>query len=433
MQATEPERVKELEAAISLRRKEIEDLEKQKALFQSEALGSDSKLQHDPLLSSFPVIENYVECSKRSIQDIPVEQVVHVLSQLTIADRAIIKQNNNDAAELKGLQREIEKQQNKHNLLSSKLRELSDSIGLSRLSASQQQQCANIPPLKELKARKKLVQREIQAGNVVREKKGNTITKLSAMVEARRSLIDEIDQLYNQLRVVDCDTTIEMEKIERLNAEVEDADLYLERKRQELDSVSFLLVRQDAMELKTEKNEVVNSQRIPQERVVKAQDYRLAQLEKRLKAVEKILHNNYLKRDVDKILINKWSSNTIDVSKDPKDLYDIEQIIPAQEKIHPGVYNLFLSEKEKVSHTVSLLNIGTKEKEEVIASLVCKLEALCCEFNMIIEELDELTIKATHIEEAERKRALAFIQEQRSYIYTLTHEKKKYSGSSMRQ
>ncbi|CCW68209.1 unnamed protein product [Phytomonas sp. Hart1] len=432
MQATESERVKELETAIALRKKEKEELERKKALLQSEALDPDAGPRIDALLDSFPVLEHYVAGARKSIQDIPVEQVVHVLSQLQIAERAIIKQNANDAAEVKGLQRSFEKQQSKHTALSAKIQELSASLKLSRIAEGRQPPQV-IPPLVELKARKKLIQREIRAGNVVREKKGNAIHKLSEMVANHRSVIDEIDELYNQLRVLDNECAVEMERIECLSAEVEEAESYLERKRQATDPVSCLLVKQNVIELKTGKNEVTNLQRIPQERVVKAQDYRLAQLERRLKAIETTLQNNHLKRDVDKILTRKWLANTIAVSEDPKDFYDIEQIIPAQEKIHPGVYNLFLSEKEKMARTVSLLNIGTKEKEEVIASQVCKLEALCREFNMIIEELDELTANTTHIEEEERKRALAFIQEQRSYIYNLICEKKKYLSNSAKR
>lgn len=435
MRATQSERERELETAIALREKEIQDLEAQKAELQSRMAVATPALREDPLLSSFPVLDYCGKKPRKQILTVPVEQVGNILAQFNIAQRTISQQNRKDDVEIKELRRMIRQEEKREQQWTRKAQKLTDEAGVDlslisekgRENAMKMQKYQSEASMEELTARKLLVQKELHAGKSVTEKKGNAIKAMSAVVEQRRVIIDEIDDLYNKIRVVDRDTTLEMERIDELNAEMESINACMEEKRQIMDSASRVLIEQDVLDLKTEKNETVTTQRIPQERVVKAQDYRLAQLEKRLKAIDQALAKNHLARDVEKILANNWSYNSIDVSEDKAEMYDIERIIPAQEKIHPGIYNLFLTEKETTHRTVSVLNIGTKEKEEVVAAMTVKLDALCQQYNMSNQELDELAADATYAEEQQRRQALRYVQEQRKYYEELQNEKQRLS------
>lgn len=431
MRATQSERVRELETAIALREHEIETLESQKEELQSQMAVTTPALRQDPLLASFPVLDYCGRKPRKQILSVPVEQVGNIMSQFDIANRTISQQNRKDESEIAELRRLLREQEKRHRQWSGKARKLSDDAGIDMAVVSskgcegvmQLQAYESEASLQELAVRKQLIEKEIRAGNLVTHKKGNAIATLSTTIDARRAIIDEIDDMYNKIRVVDRDTTVELERIEKLNAGIEENHDFAAEKRNGMDSVSRVLIEQDVADIRTEKTETVNNRRIPQERVVKAQDYRLAQLEKRLKAIDTALVNNHLDQGVEKILANNWAFNTIDVSEDKEEMYDIEHIIPAQEKVHPGVYNLFLTEKETTHRTVSVLNIGAKEKEEVIAAMAVKLDALCQQYNLCIQELDVISADATFAEEAQRKQALMYVQEQRKYYEELQNEK----------
>lgn len=429
MRATEAERERELETAITLREREIEELEEQKRILQSQMVVATPALRSDPLLASYPALDYCGRKPRLSIRSIPIEQVGNTLSQLSIAERAIKQQNSKDSREIKNLRRLLREQEKRCSNWTAKAQALSDESGIDLkcisekdLNALSVDDAGNGNIIEETNARRLVVLKEIKAGEVIRHKKGNVIKALTDDIE-NCGIIDTIDEIYNQIRVVDRDISVEMTAIARRTLEVEEVDACLEEKALATESASRMLMEQDVLDLRAEKEEMVNSQRIPQERVVKAQDYRLSQLESRLKAVDKALSSNHLTRDVQKIIANNWAYNTIDVSENREDLYDIERIIPAQEKIHPGLYNLFLTEKEKSTRTVSVLNIVTKEKEEVKAALTCKLEAKCREYTMLIQQLDELASSANYAEEEQRKQALLWVREHRAYYNRLLAEK----------
>ncbi|EPY26871.1 hypothetical protein AGDE_11050 [Angomonas deanei] len=344
MRATAAEREREVEAAISLRENEINTLEERKKTLQSQLVVSQPSLREDPLLSSFPILDYCGKNAKYPIKSVPLEQVGNVLSQFDIAAKAIALRNKEDRVIVKDLRREIRTQEKKYVTWSEKKRRLADESGIdlkfitpqSREASFNLQNYTSEASIEEIEVRGKIIQKEIRAGKLIVEKKGKTVNELAKLVEERKGLIDEIDELYNQIRVTERDIAVEEEQIQDLVIDQEDVDFYLTEKKNHSESPSRALIEQDVVTLKAEKEDTVNEQRIPQERVVKAQDYRLSQLEARLKAIEKALRHNKLKKEVDNIVSNSWAANTIEVPDSQEELYDIEAIIPAQEQVHPG-------------------------------------------------------------------------------------------------
>ncbi|CAC9516411.1 Protein of unknown function - conserved [Leishmania donovani] len=431
MKAIKAAREREIEANIALREREIAALEQEKTELQSFMTRANPKMREDPLLASFPVLNYCGRKPRQTIQNVSVEQYGNIMVQLEIAKKAIDAQNHKDRVEVQELSRLIREQEKQQKTLTQKARRLGEDAGIDikyfterrRGGMMKMQDYKTEVSVAELEARTRLVDHEVKVARLLAEKKGAAILALTKLVEKRRSTIDDIDSLYNEIRIVDRDTTVASEELARVNADIQDADAWLEARPNPADSVARKAIEEDSATLREEKEQTVNEQRVPQERVIKAQDYRIAQLEKRAKIVEKAIKNNGLSREVDKIVAHGWSQREVEVPEDQEELYDIEKIIPAQEKVHPGIYNLLLTEKEKTARIVSILTITAKEKEELIAALTTRLEKLAAECTAAIQELDNYASGMVFSEEQQRVQALKWVREQRRRCAKLFYQK----------
>ncbi|KAG5472590.1 hypothetical protein LSCM1_03995 [Leishmania martiniquensis] len=431
MKATRALREREVLASIAIREREIAALEQEKSDLQSCMPVAKPKMREDPLLASFPVLDYCGRKPRQPISSVSVAHYGNIMIQLDIAKKAIDAQNQKDRSDIQELHRLIREQEKQYKAITQKTERLAEDAGIDLKFLSENrrdelikmQDSAQDVSLTELEARMRLVDHEVKAAKIIAEKKGAAIVALAKMVEKRRSTIDDIDSLYNQIRIVDRDTVVVSEELTRVNADIQDADAWLEARPNPADSVARKVIDEESAAIRGEKEQTVNEQRVPQERVIKAQDYRIAQLEKRAKIVEKALKSNGLSREVDKVVARSWSRREVEVPEAEEELYDIEKILPAQEKIHPGVYNLLLTEKERMARIVSILTISAKEKEEVIASLTTRLEKLAAECNAAIQELDNYASEMVFAEEEQRVQALKWVCDQRQHCAALSQQK----------
>ncbi|KAG5472974.1 hypothetical protein LSCM4_02300 [Leishmania orientalis] len=431
MKATRAAREREVLASIAIREREIAALEQEKSELQSCMAVAKPKTCEDELLASFPVLNYCGKKPRQPISSVSVAQYGNIMIQLDIAKKAIDAQNQKDRSDIQELRRLIREQEKQHKAIVQKTERLAEDVGIDVKLLTERQRDEIIKmhgyttdvSLTELEARMRLVDHEVKAAKIIAEKKGAAIVALTKLVEKRRSTIDDIDSLYNQIRIVDRDTIVVSEELTRVNADIQDADAWLEARPNPADTVARKVIDEESAAILGEKEQSVNEHRVPQERVIKAQDYRIAQLEKRAKIVDKALKSNGLYHEVDKIVARSWSRREVEVPEALEELYDIEKIIPAQEKIHPGVYNLLLTEKERMARTVSILTISAKEKEEVIAALTTRLEKLAAECNAAIQELDNYASGLVFAEEKQRVQALKWVCEQREHCAKLSQQK----------
>lgn len=438
MKATISEREREIEASIAIREREIAALELERNELQSQMGVTTPALRVDPVLASFPVLDYCGKRPRRPITKIPIEQFGNTIIQLDIANKAICEQSQKERAEIQVLKRHIREQEKRYKVAAERQRKIADeaSIDPKFISARRSAELTRLQELDtetsiaEVEARQRLVEREIRAAKTLVEKKGQALVGIAKLVENRRGTIDQVDALYNQIRIVNRDTTVEAERLERAQGEIVHASQWLEDKPNPTDSIALKVIEEDYQHIKGEKDQTVHEQRIPQERVIKAQDYRIMQLEQRVRSVDKALKNNHLSSQVEKVVSRAWTRNSVEVPEEKEELYDIERIIPAQEKLHPGIYNLLLTEKEKTSRNVSILTITSQEKEEVIAALTVKLEKYAQQCNAAIQELDSFASQAAFAEEQQRLQALEWVRQQRSYCDNLTSEKTRLDSVS---
>ncbi|KEG14387.1 hypothetical protein DQ04_00491070 [Trypanosoma grayi] len=433
MRTNRVERKKELECAIALRQKEVTELRQRKAELEEELCMSSGALTTGNLSAAFPVLDYCGTRPRKDVRQLPIEHVGTVLTQFDIAAKAVTQQNQALKKRVNELNRHIKTEGQRFAKVKQETKLLVDATGAQVTApgeangykpALHQHETEATP--RELETRKAIIEKEIGAGRLLVKKKEQALIDLSELLQSRRELYDEVNALNNDIRVVDRDVKCEKETLQELIAEHDSVDAKLNAAVEVNASTSRLLIQQGIADIKDEIEETVKGTRRGQERVIKAQDYRIEQLERRLECIQKALQNNHLMREVDTILSQNWASRGELISVgDEADMYDLETIIPAQEKCHPAIYNLFLTEKERLSRRMSQLKIIIKEKDEVVDALACKAEALSRECQRAIQELDQAASGAAYEEENQRIKAMEYIQEQRLHYSDLFFEREK--------
>ncbi|ORC90685.1 uncharacterized protein TM35_000071090 [Trypanosoma theileri] len=438
MRPNKVERRKELECAIALRQKEMEELQRRKSELEEALSMRSGALAAGDLAAAFPVLDYCGARPRKDVRQLPIEHVGTVMTQFDIALKAITQYNHSLQQQIDELNRRIKTEGQRCAKVKQNTKLLADTTGCqvgttndvngNKLLNNDGEEVT----VQELERRKAIIEREIKAGQLLIKKKEKAILSMSDMLQERQEILDEINALNNEIRVTERDTRCEEEALQELNAEHAALDAKLNAAMQVNVSSSRQIIQKGIEAIKDEIDETVNGTRRGQERVIKAQDYRIEQLERRLECIQKALQNNNLVREVDSLLSRNWESNGELVLVDSEaDMYDLEKIIPAQEKCHPVIYKLLLAEEERLSRRIETLNTIVKEKEDVIDALACKVEALSRECQKAIQELDQLASGAAYEEEKQRIKAMEYIQEQRLHYSDLFFERQKLKSKAL--
>lgn len=433
MRSSGQERARELEAAIAVRKQELDELKEQRHQLESQLITASAS--GEDLLGCYPVYEYCGRRPRRSLKDVPIEQVGNVTIQFEAAMKAIEHQNSQDDLMIAELKKSIRQQEYAEKLWREKKNELAKKTGvdLAFSSAARRTELMNLQGYRpdaspeEVEARKRILRKEMAAGRLIRFLKGKTIETAHRQMEERNEMVNAIDQLYNDIRVMDRDLEEQNRQIEELRMDEEDVIKVLDD-RDATEARNQLLIEQVQLlvqSVREEKLDVLLTKCEPQTRVLKAQEYRLNQLEKRQRMTEECLKSNCSIKDVSAIVEAKWESLPPDALVVEDRHMDVEAILPADEKIHPALFNLFLREKEKLAQGICKFNVLVAEKESALASQVCKLEALSRACNQSIQELDDTANGAAFEEEGQRCQALEWAKQQRALYSDLLYEKNK--------
>lgn len=440
MKITEAERVRELEILVHTLEQELSTLKEKKENFQSQltvVTGSSSKAD---LLEQFPCYEYCGRRPRKKFRDLPIEQVCNLVQQFEVATKSVRDQNALDSKCITELKNYIREQEQGEITWRKKINDLKDKTGvdLAHCTTSQREHLLSLQSfeseafMEEAAARRKLLRKEIQAASTLVKAKGKTILIGKEKTESVEALQCEIKQLINDVRVVRRDIEVETNALEDERVLESDVQSSLEEKKN-VENNNRMLIEQveQLVQSLTEEREVMRLEKYaPQERLLKAQDYRLRQLEKRRKATEICLRHHCSIRAVNAILESKWEAAPVETLDGRDDLLDVDRVIPEDEKIHPALHNLFLREKERLAQAICKMNIVVAEKESVMASQACKLEALSRACNHSIQELDDTANKTAFEQEDLRREAQEWAHQQRLFYYELVREKNTLSASN---
>ncbi|RNF06625.1 hypothetical protein TraAM80_03821 [Trypanosoma rangeli] len=441
MRPNKVERKRELEFAVALRQKELEELRHRRTQLEQGLCLSHDALDANDLSAIFPVLEYCGPKPRRDLRTIPIAHVGSVLMQFELAFKAISEHNQTLLHEVKELNRRIKAEGKNCAKVQENTKELEDTTGVKAKSQEEANgrnsllfQNNTDVSLQELTSRKALIAKEIRTGQLLIKKKEESLLEMANTSRQRQELRDEINALNNDIRVIDRDLKCEKEALLALVAEHDDVDARLCKLMATRESTALIAntSQEGIAEIRSEISGTVAESRQRQERVIKTQNYRIEQLEHRLECIEKALQNNHLSRAVDAALSGTWASKgELMTLCNEEDMYDADKINPTQERCHPAIYNLFVTEKDRLSRSIGLLDLVGDEKEAVIVALRCKAEALSEECQDAIEELDQVTSDAAYEEEAQRLKAIEYVEEQRLRYADLFLEKSKLKSLTL--
>ncbi|RNF05425.1 uncharacterized protein Tco025E_07784 [Trypanosoma conorhini] len=432
-------RRKELEFAVALRQKELEDLRQRKAELEQGLCLTPDALATDGLYAVFPVLEYCGAKPRKDVRSIPIEHVGSVLTQFEVASKALSDRNQALRHEVRELNRRIKAEGKSCAKVRENTTQLEHTTGVTAKPGNHANgskplvlQNDTEVTLQELESRKALIAKEIRTGELLVKKKELSLVEMASISQQRQAVLDEIDALNNDIRVTDRDLKCEKETLQALIAEHDDVDARLQKALAARESTLLLTSQEGVAELKSEIHGTVADTRQRQERVIKTQNYRIEQLEHRLECIETALKNNHFTRAVDAALSRSWASKgELMTLANEEDMYDADKINPTQERCHPAIYNLFATERDRLSRYISLLELVGGEKEAVIVALRCKAQALSEECQDAIEELDQVTSDAAYEEENQRIKAIEYVEEQRMRYADLFLEKSKLKSLTL--
>lgn len=433
MKVTDAERARKLEASVLMLEREVKALKEKKESLHSQLVAATGTSGSDDILVSFPCYEYCGRHPQKKFCDVPIEQFSNLSLQFEVATKSVRDQNNLDMKCISELKKYIKEQEQTERRWRKKIKDLKDKTGVDLASCSdlQRQNLLKLQSyesdtcIKEIEARRKLLNKEIYLASLLVKSKGKTLQKAKERVDELENIQNENSQLANDIRVIRRDIDVEKNGIEDAEVLWNSVATGLEEKKN-VEATSRLLVEQvqQLVQNLSEEREVMLLEKYgPQERLLKAQDYRLRQLEKRRRAAEGCLRHHCSINAVNAILESKWESSPVASAETLDNLLDVDRVIPADEQIHPALHNLFVREKERLAQVICKINILVAEKESVMAAQACKLEALSRACNQSIQELDDVINSAAFEEESLRQQAVQWARQQRDYYCDLMREK----------
>lgn len=479
MSIPKSERLQELQAALTLRQREISQLakrkdeliEQQRANHKSSALGSTSSTtsREDPVASFVADHPVFAFCFGRENEELvwklPIEQIGNVVAQLE-AGMVALRQNqkeitkSNDAVgvrQRKAAATEIS--------LEEKIRSLGDATGLpvSRSStATMRYKTAPIHAMldetmaatgKETPAQLRQViakaRKEIHMVEIMKKKNLAVIQGFEVSLKRQDAIKEDIVRHRNTIRCLERDITEKKLTLETmlLDHDVLDRQLTIAMKPKSGDRTRAILDR-DVAELKRQVEDCVEGERRVQDRVIKAQEYRILQLEKRLSSVKRALQDHKLTNRVEAAILatlverdderdsngSQRSSSSLSPARggdlpagvdlnDKATLYNIDTIVPPQELVHPALYSLLASEKDALANVVSQQQSTLVERDQTVEVLALEVAKLTLALDEAQTLLDMTTAQIALIEDEQQDSLVEEVLEQREQYRALLENK----------
>lgn len=474
------EKLHELQASVVVRQQEIQQLVHRRTELLEE-LGSGMNLNEGPsssgasrskrLLTSIPaeamkdasfrpfdalftaahpVLERYVT-GKDLVRPsrVPPEQLGNVTEQLVAVEKGLSSFNKMLVQTNADMQREITKSTVDTERLQKQIQLLSELSGLklapanegkgnakqpastnqrSRAPAAAFQSAPTAKENEQLRFELLRLQKEKRMTDDLARRNEKVMQTLQAQLAARKTLHEKIGEQANRLRCLRRDAQERKTVLQRLLVEHEGLDTKLTIAMTPTGATSLMILDRDVTDLRRQVEDCVEGQRRVQDRVIKAQDFRIQQLERRLTAVRRGVQNRRLDRDVAKIVNSLQASDATvttssEVPLDIQELYDVDKILPADETVHPAIFSLLAEEKENLALRVHQYNTMLEEKDAAAEAVAHKIAELIEQYEEAKCLMSLTTTECKLEEDLCRQRAEGDVQQQREHYTELLREK----------
>lgn len=211
---------------------------------------------------------------------------------------------------------------------------------------------------------------EQKTARVIVRKKEQLVEALSQELDAKKEKEESLYQLYNDIRVKDRDVQEARARVDELQRAHAKRDSALETVLQDRDMIAVDCLTQDNQYLR---DEVVKQKqrRSEQERVLRALQDRANVLTSRLDTINEAIVDLSLEQDVGAAV----GKESVVVAAPEGDLYDMERIAPADEKVGAELFELLHRDLEALKSAFNRKDILVLEKEASVSALQEKFEA----------------------------------------------------------
>eukprot|EP00759_Apiculatamorpha_spiralis_P057212 PhF_6_TR8501/c0_g1_i1/m.13301 len=206
--------------------------------------------------------------------------------------------------------------------------------------------------------------------SLILRKKDALIDTLRGELERKQELEEQLNATNNSVRVADRDVREVMQEVNEKRKEHnrhDDALVAVEKSR---DIVALNSLEDDVRFLQSEVDRNVQSAK-DQARIIKAQQFRIDQLEARVECVMDASRNLGLERDVNQALKSLLVLSTSDAKQ-----VTLETVLPSAETIDVELYEVLNRDLSELRNASSMKDILTLEKRATMEALARKLEIM---------------------------------------------------------
>jgi hypothetical protein len=273
------------------------------------------------------------------------------------------------------------------------------------------------------------ITKEIHASHAIKNKKDRLIRELQGALERKEDIEARVGEMECVMQCMERDIKVKQRELEKLMEQHERIDAEITSALHSRAVTCEAALDSDIAAIRKQIELTVEGQRRVQDRVIKAQEYRIHQLEKRCEAVECSIRNHSLSATVERLLQSlidekdEFNERQIVVPLATDDLYGIDQIIPPQETVHAAIYSLFVSDKERLAKVIAQKRQALHEKKVLQQSLSDKVEELTANYDEVVGLLEAAAAEASTEEELTRQSAICDASLLRKQYQALMKEK----------
>lgn len=328
------------------------------------------------------------------------------------------------------------------------------------------------------------VSKEVHLAEVLYRKQEKTILSLQKTIEAQNRTREENMEMKNKIRCLKRDIEEKKVTLERLLTQHAMLDKQLTIALGP-SSTTRRILDHDVSQLRRQVEDCVEGERRVQERIIKAQEFRIQQLEKRLASVKRGVQNHKLEKQIESILLGmltttSHSNNEVEMERSPNSnraasaprsegdaedkqretspkspspdgrghsqagsasasptsprrewevpatkeaLYDMDSIVPPKETIHRAIYSLFASERDQLVEQVAAQRREIQTKDQELDRLAETVAQLVVQLDeaQALREATECDLELQ--EDGHREEGVAQVMEQRTAYAQLLQEK----------
>uniref|UniRef100_A0A7S1I5Q3 Uncharacterized protein n=1 Tax=Eutreptiella gymnastica TaxID=73025 RepID=A0A7S1I5Q3_9EUGL len=215
------------------------------------------------------------------------------------------------------------------------------------------------------------LEEEQRTNKQIQRKKTQLIETLSKELDGKKQLEEDLYQAQNTIKVKDRelkDLLEELKTLKRIHAKKDKLIVAMENEKDEL---PIKALEGDKRFLQAEISKHMEARR-QQDRTIKAQQFRIDQLDGRLEAITQALKD---------LKMERYMGDAIKGPQDPKDssgldLMDINNVVPEKEMIDVELYEMLQRDLESLRNALQMKEVIITEKDANVEALEKKVEIL---------------------------------------------------------